>query len=354
MAQFARPDTTVSSGDWTVSGETSVHLAIDELGANGDTDYVYTSTDEAQAEVTLSDVTDPLKSTGHVIRFVGKASGSGAPEKAELHLYQGATEIAATGNTTITRGSYNTYSYTLSAAEADAITDYTDLKLIIHATNVSGSDEIRVTQAELEVPDATTFVGIQGASGALSSADGAAKADRGFSASLGGVSAFTGGAKVDRGLAGATDAVTSLSGPLALAMKVAGTAGASATTDGILKGVSALYGAADGISTIGGTVKADRWLLGMVVTASNAYAALGALSSLAGTSGGLSYLNALLSATSPNPFIPLVVRESFNPKAASVERRTGVINYSRDIKVAREGAAGGVVKHSGSSKAVKK
>ena len=156
MAQYARPDSDVQTTNWNSSTGGVFYGCIDEVTPS-DSDYVYT---DAMATNTLivglSDVTDPSSSINHTIRFRAKsANASKGPESCECELYEGSTKIAAMGAQALTRDTYNTFQYTLTEAEANAIGDYTALRL--HFTPDPGSgtnDEIHVSWAEFEVPTA--------------------------------------------------------------------------------------------------------------------------------------------------------------------------------------------------------
>jgi hypothetical protein len=149
MAQFGRPSSDITT-DWTT---TPLWSKLDEVSPD-DGDFI-TGTGTAKTfEVALSSVTDPQSSTGHVVRIRAKATGSGAAERLNTWgLYQGVTAIA-TQNASITRDSFNEYSITLSGAQADAITDYTDLR-IRGLTSQGASETIDVSWVEFECPDAT-------------------------------------------------------------------------------------------------------------------------------------------------------------------------------------------------------
>lgn len=151
-AQIARPDGTATNEGWTIVGAPTVHEAVDESEPNGDTDYVGTDSTGIDAEVTLSDVTDPLSSSDHIIRFTCKAIGNKSPEKVTVALIEGVS-IISSSEKSCNRDSYGTIEITLSSGEADSITDYTDLRLRITATSLSDSESVRVTQMEFEVPE---------------------------------------------------------------------------------------------------------------------------------------------------------------------------------------------------------
>jgi hypothetical protein len=139
MAQFARPDADTTIGNYTTQagGTSSLFATIDEVSAS-DADYVRSPTDPVNEAYVcrLSDVTDPLSSTGHVLRVrAGTDQATGGNQiNLTAQLRQGyvseasqGTLIATLSQTNITAGGFTTYSVTLSGAEADAITDYTAL-----------------------------------------------------------------------------------------------------------------------------------------------------------------------------------------------------------------------------------
>jgi hypothetical protein len=154
--QFARPDGTVAAGGWAFS-DLSLHEDTDEATPNGDTDYAEADSTDTAMELSLSDVTDPGVSTGHIMRITMESvGGGGAPEKVDWCLREGGTDIACVNNQAVNRGSYTTVAYTLSAAEADSITDYADLRMWVSVDSLGAGENVRVTQTELEVPDAAS------------------------------------------------------------------------------------------------------------------------------------------------------------------------------------------------------
>lgn len=152
--QFARPDSDISAGLWNpVGGPTSLFDAMNEVSPNDLTDYIEALNGEnTTCEVGLSDVTDPLLSTGHIIRFRMQGTGGAGPERCEVQLFEGAVQKATTG-VQDNRAAWGTKTYTLTGAEADAIGDYTDLRFKIISSNLGATDDMWVTWAEFEVPD---------------------------------------------------------------------------------------------------------------------------------------------------------------------------------------------------------
>lgn len=163
MAQFARPDSDVTTTGFTFVGGGSGWVVLDEATAN-DADRAYGANGGGNTlEVGLSDVTDPVSSSGHVIRFraakvnSGTLNATGNAVQVTCGLYQGTTLIASltTGNL---GSSWSAFSFTLTGTEADSITDYADLRLRFTDTANGGSPSGRrggaVSWAELEVPNA--------------------------------------------------------------------------------------------------------------------------------------------------------------------------------------------------------
>ncbi len=157
MAQFGRPDSDIAKGSWSPypASPTTLWDKLDEETQNGDTDYAVSSTEEDEFEVGLADVTDPTVGTGHYIRCYAKApGGGGAKERLTISLYENGTQRAASSSTDVDRTAYGLIEHNLSEAEANSISNYANLRIRIHADVIGSGEEIRVTQCELEVPDA--------------------------------------------------------------------------------------------------------------------------------------------------------------------------------------------------------
>lgn len=131
MAQFARPSSDIAAGNWTKQdGTTTTNLyqSIDEASPD-DGDYLMSgpAPDGDAVEVGLSAVTDPGGNTGYVARYhIGKAG----PDRIDqtVSLMQGATEIAAWVHSDVAEG-FAAIAQTLTAGQADAITDFAALSL---------------------------------------------------------------------------------------------------------------------------------------------------------------------------------------------------------------------------------
>lgn len=131
MAQFARPSSDVALGGWSSPS----FSRIDEAVAD-DADFTSSPSapNGAALTVALSPVEDPQSSAGHVVRYrYGKDSGGGAVINLSVALMQGSTVIATWSHNDLSPG-FTEAVQTLSAAQADAITDYSALRLRFTAT----------------------------------------------------------------------------------------------------------------------------------------------------------------------------------------------------------------------------
>lgn len=135
--QLARPDADVTgSPTWTGDGgeTTNLYQRIDEASAS-DTDYIRSVLDPSADvhEVGLETLTDPASSSDHIVRYRARKQAAGDPIDLTVSLMQGATQIAAWTETALAT-SWSTVTRTLTGGEADAITDYADLRLRFSAT----------------------------------------------------------------------------------------------------------------------------------------------------------------------------------------------------------------------------
>jgi len=139
MPQIARPDEDVSAGTWTPSPSSPATLfdKIDEATPD-DADFISSPVAPAAAavEIGLQTLSDPGASDGHKVRYrIRKDQSGGAQIDGTAQLLQGAVVIASWAHTNVTN-TWTTFEQTLSGAEADAITDYADLRVKFVGTQV--------------------------------------------------------------------------------------------------------------------------------------------------------------------------------------------------------------------------
>lgn len=102
----------------------------------------------------------------------------------EVVLRQGASTITTWTFAPASGFIWATQTYTLTAAEADAITDYTDLRVRLDARELSGTDkQVNASQFELEVPDAGASESFSGSTTSAARARSTTSISKGSSAS---------------------------------------------------------------------------------------------------------------------------------------------------------------------------
>src|SRR5512139_3656109 len=153
MTQTARPASTISAGGWTSSSGGTLH---GDQSDNSDTTYGRCSSTATTEELLLASLSDPNSSSSHVVTVRARATGSSGGEKLSAYLYQGSTLVATLFSaSTITRNSWNNYTYTLTAAEADAITNYADLRVRCTKATLGAGEYLDVSDTWINVPDAS-------------------------------------------------------------------------------------------------------------------------------------------------------------------------------------------------------
>lgn len=125
--QIIVPIADISDGAWVPSGAGELYEQLDETPSS-DADYISTES-LSVCEVRLAVAGDPSVSTGHIVRY--RARGDGATDLV-VKLMEGATQIATWTETNVP-AVVTAFSHTLSDVEADAISDYSDLRLRFEA-----------------------------------------------------------------------------------------------------------------------------------------------------------------------------------------------------------------------------
>lgn len=150
MPQLAEPSAdTNNPGSFTTSGGGSVNLfqEIDEgSAAPNDADFVQSPADPVNAVYVtkLQSLTDPVSSTGHILRWRrGKTPATGGNQiDCLVELRQAYVSEASLGTLITSKtvanipAAFTDDSITLSGAEADSITDYTNLYVRIRFNKV--------------------------------------------------------------------------------------------------------------------------------------------------------------------------------------------------------------------------
>lgn len=165
-AQFARPDSDITNNnnwDDPAPGGDDDNILYDEIDetVQNDADYVTSGPidlilDTSETLVVgLSDIEDPRTPSNHIVRYTYRKDQSGGNQiDLTASLLQGGTTIASWSHNNINQN-FVLATQTLTTAQANSITDYTNLRLQFTGT-MSGIDiqprSVQISWAEVEVP----------------------------------------------------------------------------------------------------------------------------------------------------------------------------------------------------------
>lgn len=152
MAQFARPSSDINAINWTAA---PLWSKVDEVVAD-DSDIIQAPDAdilEYACELGLSSVTDPLQSGGHIVRVRAQKSDS-FNRNLLVELYESSLFLIASATHSLT-ASMAVYSFTLTAPQADSISNYAALSIRMTAKDAILGHPNRpiVSWAEFEVPN---------------------------------------------------------------------------------------------------------------------------------------------------------------------------------------------------------
>ncbi len=135
MSQYGRPVADISNVGWS---PTPVYAQIDEATPN-DSDYVTSSSDPITSifEVQLSELAPPDLGA-HVLSVRLDKTDSGPTQPVSIALLQGDAVVASRSVDSLTT-SFVTYDFTLTNAEIDLITDYSNLQLSVSVAPTGSS-----------------------------------------------------------------------------------------------------------------------------------------------------------------------------------------------------------------------
>lgn len=143
----ARPDGDVTAGSWLPSAGSALYAMVNEVEPD-DSTYIYGQGDACT--VSLGNIADPGPGAVHRVRCRAACPTGGG--WLALTLYQGATSIASLSWIGTITPTFQEIGFDLTAAQADAITDYTDLRIQFW-TIVSGP--VHVSWSELAIGEYT-------------------------------------------------------------------------------------------------------------------------------------------------------------------------------------------------------
>lgn len=160
--QTGLPDaTTTDDGGWVENGCSAgnLHLCLDEVTVDDDTTYLIASeTENDNFEVEFPPFTDPAVGTGHEVHIWQRADtgNSGQNERLDVFLTEAGTNRCTFANVVMTRSaSYTETTLTCTELEADAITDYSALRVDVTVDRQGAGESMRITKIEIQLPDAS-------------------------------------------------------------------------------------------------------------------------------------------------------------------------------------------------------
>lgn len=155
------PDaTTADDGGWVEDGCSAgdLHLCVDEAVSDDDTTKLVATADSTQNfEVEVPPFTDPEVGTGHEVHIWMRADtgNSGASERVDMFLTEAGTNRCTFANVAAVRSaSYTEHTLTCTVDEANAITDYSALRIDTTVDRAGAGEEIYITKIEIQLPDA--------------------------------------------------------------------------------------------------------------------------------------------------------------------------------------------------------
>ncbi len=293
MAQFARPDSDVTTGAWVpIGGPATLFDTMNEVVAS-DTDFAESDSNPTfeLMEVGLSNLDDPALSTGHVLRYrYQKDSAAGAQIDLVVDLVQGTTVIATFTHLDIQPG-FITQAQALTAPQADAITDYTDLRIRFTADNpgAGATREAHVSFAEFEIP-----LQLSGTIPSVTTLMGTLEAAVPLAGSVLGQSVLSGSMIATVPLAGGVPGVSALLGALNIPRVLQGAIVGQSVLAGALPVVKPLASVVPGASVLQGRILLDQEIAGVIAAVSTLSGTMTAAFAMSGTVAATSALQGLL------------------------------------------------------------
>lgn len=154
MTQFLEPVST-SSNTWTLAGDSSAHLCVDETiaGTDGDTTRLQATSAGAVCKLGLTTTGyAPSDLTLHKVKIIARTGGVVSSCTVLIEFMEGTSVIASTTADIQAGGggTYTTYTLSLTSTEAGNISNYANLFVRLTAS-VGGAGNCRVTTVEFSM-----------------------------------------------------------------------------------------------------------------------------------------------------------------------------------------------------------
>ena len=167
MTQYKSPNGDVSDGAWTNAGGGQGALNSNCRRGTGDSSYIiseesFGGTDTCRFRLQNGD--DPLSDSDHEVHYRAVATagdpmmGGGSPPSLTIQIYDTnvGSPIVTETNNGVSTSSLTDYDFTLTASEANAITDYDDLEIVFTRGAGMGGKTMKITKAWIQYPDEGT------------------------------------------------------------------------------------------------------------------------------------------------------------------------------------------------------
>ena len=167
MTQYAHPNGDVTDGGWVNAGGGQGALNSNVRRTTDDSTFII-STDTSSTPDTcrfrLQNGDDPLSSADHEVHYRAVATagdpmmGGGSPPSLTIQIYDTnvGSPIVTETNNGVSTSSLTDYDFTLTASEANAITDYDDLEIVFTRGAGMGGETMKITKAWIQYPDEGT------------------------------------------------------------------------------------------------------------------------------------------------------------------------------------------------------
>lgn len=126
---FLRPTTDITDGSWLneLGSNVNLYASVDEGQPYDNTDYIESGALPDTTELRITSSGDPAASDYHTVQYALAKQGT-STLNLDVYLMEGTTQIAHWTDVDIP-ATETLYQHTLSGAEADSITDYTNLRI---------------------------------------------------------------------------------------------------------------------------------------------------------------------------------------------------------------------------------
>lgn len=155
IVQIVRASSVTSNTGWTAVGGFDELDVIDDVDPDGDSTYISATASGSFFEIKLDpELFPPPNSLNHDISVHSRSvGGAQQPEQIDFSTLEGGVEVCAHEPFAVNRlAQYNVDVFTCLNAEANSISNYSDLSISMTVGNIGAGEEVRVTKIEFHMP----------------------------------------------------------------------------------------------------------------------------------------------------------------------------------------------------------